>query len=147
MRNRWFWWASSAAAGMPGATSATRASPAPRAARPARRNPRSPSLTRSRPGQRCEPIPRRVRVVAEVELLEVEHPVLLGDPAAALAVQVLEGLPRLVFGVAPGTVVQDQLLLADEAVAVTVRHGIEGIDQGAHPRHEGISLADEGIEA
>src|SRR2546423_3861993 len=130
MKNRWFWRASSAAAGMPSATKATSATtvrPAPRAARPARRTPRSASLMRSRPGQRCEPVSRRFGVVAEVELLEVDHPVLLGDPAAAPPVQVLESLSRLVLGVAPGTVVQDQLLLADEAVAIAVRHGIEGI--------------------
>src|SRR5947208_2262558 len=145
MRKVWFGWASAAPAGIPKTTRATRAGPATRT--PMRRFPNSSSFMRSRPRQRRKPVPRRLGVVAVVELLEVQHPILLGDAAAAAPVEVRERLPRLVLGMAPRTVVQDQLLLADEAVAVAVRHRVEGVDQGTHPRQEGIPLVDEGTEA
>src|SRR5260370_3938071 len=147
MRKLWFGWVSAAPAGIPKPTRAARAGPARRTVRATRRIPNRSSLTRSRPGQRRQPVPRCLGVVAVVELLEVPHPVLLGDAAAAVPVEVRERLPRLVLGVAPGTVVQDQLLLADEAVAVAVRHRVEGVDQGTPPRPDGIPLVDEGTPA
>src|SRR5438067_8858105 len=148
MRKVWFGWASAARAGIPKTTRATRATRAGPATRtPMRRFPNSSSLMGSCPRQRRKPVPRGLGVVAVVELLEVQHPILLGDAAAAAPVEVRERLPRLVLGVAPRTVVQSQFLLADEAVAIAVRHRVEGVDQGTHPRQEGIPLVDEGTEA
>src|SRR5437870_7710786 len=104
MRKVWLGWVSAAPAGIP---KATRATPAPRTARATRRIPNRSSLMRSRPGQRGQPVPRCLGVVAVVVLLQVQHPILLGDAAAAAPVEVRERLPRLVLGVAPRTVVQD----------------------------------------